>query len=78
MAINPNTGLSQEEALRILSDPAMANNLDPLRPGHTMDPGQRGAMSVTVVVNGVSGKEVVDALGQYVDENGPLSSSLVA
>ena len=78
MAINPNTGLSQEEALRILSDPAMANNLDPLRPGHTMDPGQRGAMSMTVVVNGVSGKEVVDALGQYVDENGPLSSSLVA
>ena len=46
--------------------------------GHTMDPGQRGAMSMTVVVNGVSGKEVVDAIGQYVDENGPLSSSLVA
>ena len=78
MSVNPNTGLNQEQALRILSDPAMANNLDPSRPGHTMDPGQRGAMSVTVVVNGVSGKEVVDALGQYVDENGPLSSSLVA
>jgi hypothetical protein len=48
--------------------------------GHPAGPaaGQRGAMSMTVVVNGVSGKEVVDALGQYVDENGPLSSSLVA
>ena len=41
--------------------------------GFTMDPGQRGG-GTTIIVNApaISGQEVVEAIGKYVDGNGPL------
>jgi len=40
--------------------------------GFTMDPGQRGGINVTIVAPAVSGLEVIEAIGKYVDDNGPL------
>jgi len=66
--VNPGTLLNMEQALRLLSDPT-ANLSSFLTPRQTGPP---GTPNITIVAPAVSGQEVVDAIGQYVDGNGPL------
>ena len=40
--------------------------------GHTGDPGQRGGTTVVINAAPVTAQEVVDLVGKYVDNNGPL------
>ena len=67
-AISPTTGLSGFDALALLSDPSA--DLSRFLP----QPRTTGAPVVNITVNApaVSGQEVVEAIGQYVDGNGPL------
>ncbi len=63
-AISPTTGLSGLDALALLSDPSA--DLSRFLPGG-------GDTTVIINATAVTGDEVVDAMGKYVQENGPLS-----
>ena len=66
--VNPNTLLNAEQALRLLSDPT--SDLSAFtQPRQTGPPGTPITINVTGVV---SGNEVIEAIGGYVDTNGPL------
>ena len=41
--------------------------------GSADGPGQRGGMTINITAAAVTGQELVDAMGKYVQENGPLS-----
>ena len=41
--------------------------------GFTGDPGQRGGTTVIINAAAVTAPEVIDLMGKYVQENGPLS-----
>ena len=69
--INPNTGLNAEQALRMLSDPTIDFSRF-LVPPVSRSGGEGGGPSITIIAPAVSGQEVVDAIGQFVDGNGPL------
>jgi len=63
-AISPTTGLSGLDALAMLKDPSA--DLSRFLPGG-------GDTTVIINATAVTGDEVVDAMGKYVQENGPLS-----
>ena len=67
-AISPTTGMSGLDALALLSDPSA--DLSRFLP-QTGPPGPP-VVNITVNAPAVSGQEVVEAIGQYVDGNGPL------
>lgn len=73
-AINPNTGLNAEQAMRMLSDP-ISDFSRFLVPPVSRSGGEAGVATVnnTFNVHGVvSGNEVLEALAGHVDLNGPL------
>jgi hypothetical protein len=45
--------------------------------GFTGDPGQRGAINVTINTAAVTGSEVIDAMAAAVRESGPFSREWV-
>jgi len=67
-AISPTTGLSGLDALALLSDPSADLSRFLPQPGPPGTP----VFNITVNAPAVSGQEVVEAIGQYVDGNGPL------
>jgi len=70
-AINTNTGLNAEQALRMLSDPTSDFSRF-LAPRQTGPPGTPQTVNNTFNITGVSPTEVMDAIGQDVALNGPL------
>ena len=46
--------------------------------GSTMDPGQRGGTTININSTAITGQELVDELGKYIDLNGPLGPQFIS